>query len=140
MWEAIAGTAKQNKLTAGTNITIDSNNVISASGGGKKLYNHYVRIIGSRGWIITHLITDNENAYNLSSLKTYLQSLTGVSEPDCILANGYVKDANNDIISKNVFGIYCKFNNIYIEYNDLSDVYSYTDMQATNVSDKVFEI
>lgn len=33
-WLLTGGNGKQNKLTAGTNISIDSNNVISASGGG----------------------------------------------------------------------------------------------------------
>ena len=33
-WLLAGGNAKQNKLTAGTNISIDANNVISASGGG----------------------------------------------------------------------------------------------------------
>lgn len=41
VWKIVGGTAKQDKLTAGTNITIDANNVISASGGGGgKLYLH----------------------------------------------------------------------------------------------------
>ena len=35
---------KQDKLTAGTNITIDANNVISASGGSSNLYTHNLKL------------------------------------------------------------------------------------------------
>lgn len=68
---------KQDKLTAGTNITIDENNVISASGGsGGKLYRHFLKWnFSSSGYannLYATIITSSNNLFTNTSINEYL--------------------------------------------------------------------
>lgn len=70
---------KQDKLTAGTNITIDENNVISASGGsgGSKLYRHRLKFLNIEfidEFIYYDLYTQTSDAFTLETLYNYLNA------------------------------------------------------------------
>ena len=76
---------KQDKLTAGTNITIDENNVISASGGSGgnvKYYKHQLklRIIDGNELpslsipFVLYIVNNNNTTFDKNSLTTYLYS------------------------------------------------------------------
>ena len=63
---------KQNKLTAGTNITIDENNVISASGG-EKLYDHTLKItISNSNEIYVKIISKSQITFGITKLNQYI--------------------------------------------------------------------
>ena len=81
--------SKQDKLTAGTNITIDSNNVISASGGGSsgggligKSMKGYNQPESEWGWIADwaqhpekyYVVIKNNNSYDCPVVFTYHSS------------------------------------------------------------------
>ena len=62
---------KQDKLTAGTNITIDENNVISASGdGGGKLYLHTIKFYDHS--ILINIYTKNSEVFTIGSLTEWM--------------------------------------------------------------------
>ena len=97
---------KQDKLTAGTNITIDENNVISASGGsggGDKLYEHRIESGNSTIGFFVLII------YNNSSV-TFTQDTVY----DYLYNNGYTDENKSyplfshkcKIWSNNILGIY----------------------------------
>lgn len=71
IYTAIQG--KQDKLTAGTNITIDANNVISASGGGGgKLYLHTIKFYDHS--IIINIYTGSSELFTIGSLTEWMYS------------------------------------------------------------------
>lgn len=95
---------KQDKLTAGTNITIDENNVISASGGGgEKLYEHKIESGNDTlGYFVLIIYNNSSVVFTNDTLYDYLYS------------NGY-KDEDNSypllsrkckIDSNNILRIY----------------------------------
>lgn len=64
---------KQNKLTAGTNITIDENNVISASGGGEKLYEHTLKFkISDNISMYVKIINKSQTTFGFTKLRQYI--------------------------------------------------------------------
>ena len=69
---------KQDKLTAGENITIDENNVISASGGsgGSKLYRHRLCFLNYQFDVLIYydLFTHTSDPFTLETLYNYLQT------------------------------------------------------------------
>ena len=80
-WLLLDGNGKQNKLTAGANITIDGNNVISASGGGgsNSKYLHHLTIDGlSIDGIAQTIILEieNENSQNIENATDLITALS----------------------------------------------------------------
>ena len=96
---------KQDKLTAGTNITIDSNNVISATGGGGSytlpVANSYtlggvkIENNGDNAKLGTYVLMDEEN-------KLYVPILDGVSHPGVVSI-----DENNFSLIRDSYGRKC---------------------------------
>lgn len=63
---------KQDKLTAGTNITIDENNVISASGG-EKLYEHTLKFeISNSSNMYVKIISKSQTTFGFTTLRQYI--------------------------------------------------------------------
>ena len=77
---------KQNVLTAGINITIDDNNVISASGGAQT-YLHSVKISGSVS--SKKLVVYFNKLSGISTAVTDLASLQALIGDDVLVASGY---------------------------------------------------
>ena len=105
---------KQDTLTAGTNITIDENNVISATGGsgGSQLYVHniYLESISGSAAAYCTIITNNNTPFTLSTLASYLYNngLPGVEDNQygCKAASGqyYDADRNKNFIITAIIG------------------------------------
>ena len=92
-WLLAGGNGKQNKLTAGTNISIDSNNVISASGGSVNLYEHRIKITGvNNKQALAFFTITNTNSNSLSS--TEIQSLLTQYSKDF---SGYYIESDDSI-------------------------------------------
>ena len=96
---------KQDKLTAGTNITIDSNNVISATGGGGSytlpVANRHtlggvkIENNGDSAKLGTYVLMDEEN-------KLYVPIVDGVSHPGVVSIN-----ENNFSLTRDPYGRKC---------------------------------
>lgn len=96
-WKIVAGAAKQDKLTAGTNITIDANNVISASGGGKQLYEHHIIMQNNTSSTIRYflrvtIVCDRSTPFDTADLATYLYNKGFTSNIGALQVSGAAFD------------------------------------------------
>lgn len=88
--------AKQDKLTAGDNITIE-NNVISTSGG--QLYEHNINAVydyfESKRYLIAKIITYTSTPFTYNTLKEYLHDHGFTTANSVMMANGNVRQGSN---------------------------------------------
>ena len=103
---------KQDKLTAGTNITIDENNVISASGGGgEKLYLHTVKFYDHS--ILINIYTKSSELFTIGSLTEWMYNhgfIDGKYFPTYNLTNWTYQP--NPLKIKVINGIYAQSSSI----------------------------
>ena len=104
-WLLTGGNGKQNKLTAGTNITI-SGDVISASGGGSQLYCHHITLTtlidGASYGISFDLYSDRSSPYTALNINTigidlYNRGVVSGGQsykiPMCVVAGNVIYEA-----------------------------------------------
>lgn len=92
-WDKVGGTAKQDKLTAGTNISIDADNVISASGGG--VYSHLIKFADG---IRTMIVNNDSNAFTFNTLANWLYVNGFTSNANCYLMfNQIISQSTNKL-------------------------------------------
>lgn len=140
---------KQDKLTAGANITIDSNNVISASGGGSsgggligKSMRSYNQPTSEWGWIADwaqhpekyYVVIQNDSTYDCPVIFTYP---SGNYFYYCwfgndILYTGYIKFTDNTLSQVESVSQYSSSGTVWLTEQNWRNYITAGDWQATN--------
>lgn len=134
-WEVVGSfDSKQDKLTAGANITINENNVISA-GGGSQLYQHNISASVFRdGEINFTIVSEQSTAYTTNN--SVANEIYNRYRLSYIMCSGMTKLLNKQNIvigirANSATGLYLRY------YNLTDDTLSQGSFEITIISDTV---
>lgn len=144
---------KQDKLTAGTNITIDSNNVISASGSGSggQLYEHNIIIQYDEGVtsyrVRAKIYTRTQNTFTYNDLVNYIKNNNFYNKEFILFPDYSWTPAGTlifDVLSYADNKLKLSYKRLYIDSNNNSVIkFTPFDAQIPNsaiVNDNVIEL
>lgn len=119
---------KQDKLTAGTNITIDENNVISASGSGGQLYEHNIVIINQTSFTgsISIITNSNDKIVSFEELSRLIRNKYGSKNINVNFFYKHTKDGK-------IFNSW--FNTFYISSDFVGSKLVYADGVSIDAND-----